>query len=101
MKGAASPKVPISAGRQCRRSFGNGSGASREEAPEESVFLSATRFLGYQIFFGRLGNSVSEAGRKRGRPKKGRGTSDGVAANFGLRQAGQVERSAILRVADR
>ena len=32
-------KGPISAGRQCRGSFGSGSGASREEAPEESVFL--------------------------------------------------------------
>jgi hypothetical protein len=32
-------KGPISAGRQCRGSFGSGSGASREEAPEESIFL--------------------------------------------------------------
>jgi len=53
-------KGPISAGRHCQGSFGSGSGASREEAPEESVFSSATRLLG---FFGTL---VSEAGRKRG-----------------------------------
>ncbi len=32
-------KGPISAGRQCRGSFGSGRGASREEAPEESIFL--------------------------------------------------------------
>ena len=46
-------------------------GASREEAPEELSFSSATRFL--MVF----GSSVSEAGRERGRPKKGRGTLDG------------------------
>ena len=45
--------------------------ASREEAPEESSSSSATRLL--MVF----GLSVSEAGRKRGRPKKGRGTLDG------------------------
>jgi hypothetical protein len=31
---------------------------------------------------------VSEAGRKRGRPKKGRGKSDGFATGYGLSQAG-------------
>jgi hypothetical protein len=36
-------KGPISAGRHCQGSFGSGSGASREEAPEESIFSSATR----------------------------------------------------------
>jgi hypothetical protein len=51
-------KGPISAGRHCQGSFGSGSGASREEAPEESFFSSATRFLGF------FGTSVSEAGRK-------------------------------------
>src|SRR6185312_2033721 len=45
--------------------------ASREEAPEELSSSSATRLL---VVFG---SSVSEAGRKRGRPKKGRGTLDG------------------------
>ena len=45
--------------------------ASREEAPEEESSCRATRLL--MVF----GLSVSEAGRKRGRPKKGRGTLDG------------------------
>jgi len=49
-------KGPISAGR-IGKNFGSYR-ASREEAPEESVFSSATRFL--TIF----GSSVSEAGRK-------------------------------------
>jgi hypothetical protein len=74
-------------------------GASREEAPEESIFSSATRLPG---FFGTL---VSEAGRRRDRPKKGRGKSGG----FGPQrfwssdrkcsgcQAGPVERPASLR----
>ena len=62
-------KGPISAGRQCRSSFGSGSGASREEAPEESIFCRATRLRHF------LGSVVSEAGRESGRPKKGRGTS--------------------------
>jgi len=44
---------------------------SREEAPEELSSSSATRLL---VVFG---SSVSEAGRERGRPKKGRGTLDG------------------------
>ena len=74
-------------------------GASREEAPEESIFSSATRLLGF------FGISVSEAGRRRDRPKKGRGTSGGFGPErrpiFGLEvsgcQAGQVERPASLR----
>jgi len=53
------------------KSFRVLAGASREEAPEELSFSSATRLL--MVF----GSSVSEAGRKRGRPKKGRGTLDG------------------------
>ena len=68
-------KGPISAGRQCGSSFGSGSGASREEAPEESIFSSATRFLGFRVLLVGIRDLVSEAGRKSGRPKKGRGTS--------------------------
>jgi hypothetical protein len=47
--------------------------ASREEAPEESIFLKRdAASSGFRIV-------GSEAGRKRDRPKKGRGTSDGLA----------------------
>ena len=71
--GAAGTKDPISAGRQCRGSFGSGDGASREEAPEELVFLKRdAAFSGLRIV-------GSKAGRTRDRPKKGRGTSDGLA----------------------
>jgi hypothetical protein len=66
-------KGPISAGRQCQGSFGSGGVASREEAPEESIFLKRdAASSGFRIV-------GSEAGRKRDRPKKGRGTSDGLA----------------------
>src|SRR5215203_2327230 len=44
---AAGPKVPISAGRQCRSSFGSGRGVSREEAPEESIFLKRDAAPGF------------------------------------------------------
>jgi hypothetical protein len=59
---------PISAGRQWKVPSGF-SGASREEAPEEMIFMerdAARRFLR---------KLESEAGRDRGHPKKGRGTS--------------------------
>ena len=62
-------KGPISAGRQCGSSFGSGSGVSREEAPEESVFLERDAAPAVLVAV------VSEAGRKSGRPKKGRRTS--------------------------
>jgi hypothetical protein len=45
--------------------------ASREEAPDVPVISSATRLL--KVF----GPEVSEAGRKSGWPKKGRGTLSG------------------------
>jgi len=48
-KGAAGTKDPISAGRQCQSSFGSGSGASREEAPEEMSSCRATRFLRFLV----------------------------------------------------
>jgi hypothetical protein len=70
-------KGPISAGRHCQGSFGSGSGASREEAPEEEVASRATRFLEF------FGISVSEAGRKSGFPKKGRRTSGGFGPERG------------------
>jgi hypothetical protein len=68
-------KGPISAGRQCQSSFGSGSGASREEAPEESIFLKRDAVPGFRVLLVGIRDLVSEAGRKSGRPKKGRRTS--------------------------
>jgi len=63
---------------------------SREEAPEEVIASRATRLK-------RSPDRESKAGRKSGYPKKGRGTS----GCFDFGQAGQIERSMILRVVDR
>jgi hypothetical protein len=57
-------KGPISAGRQCGSSFGNGSGASREEAPEESIFLKRDAVPAVRDLLVGNWNVVSEAGRK-------------------------------------
>ena len=72
-------KGPISAGRQWEELSGSfrgqpGRGAGRGDLP------LARR--GSSEFFGA---SVSKAGRKRGYPKKGRGTSDGFGREFGFR----------------
>jgi hypothetical protein len=78
-------KGPISAGRQWKELSGSDRGQPGRGAGRV-VFLSATRFLD---FFSLGGLSlVSEAGRERGRPKKGRGKSDGFATGYGLSQAG-------------
>jgi hypothetical protein len=74
-------KGPISAGRQWKELSGFDRGQPGRGAGRV-VFLSATRF---PAIFGSL---VSEAGRERGRPKKGRGKSDGFATGHGLSQAG-------------
>jgi hypothetical protein len=67
--------------------------ASREEAPEEVSSSSATRLPG---FFGTL---VSEAGRKSGYPKKGRGTSGGFERELRFSIRPDIERQANLREA--
>ena len=95
MKGAASPKVPISAGRQCRRSFGNGSGASREEAPEESVFLKRDAVPGLPDLLRKAWKFGERSGTQEGPTQEG-------PRNIGwlwLCQAPVVERQANPRVA--
>jgi hypothetical protein len=62
-------------------------GASREEAPEEKSFCRATRLL---MIFGSL---VSEAGRDRGFPKKGRRTLSGFGfEELRFQKTGRKER---------
>ena len=89
--GAVSPQVPISAGRQCRGSFGSGSGASREEAPEESIFLKRDAVRSTSVRRAKRDARVVD-------PRRAAEHRTVFARSFGSRQAGSVERSAILRV---
>ena len=68
-----------------------GRGAGRGDRLSRDAAFDGLRIVG------------SEAGRKSGYPKKGRGTSGcfGLESFGSKSQAGQVERLAILRVVDR
>ena len=74
-------KGPISAGRQWEELSGSDSGPAGKRRRKSRSSSSATRFPDRLLRIG----SVSKAGRKSGRPKKGRGTSDGFRREVGFR----------------